>query len=97
MLADDARPASLRSYAYELLAWFRPRRGHDSLGSGWPERPKLQDTRSNLRPPRALSAVTSAWIEQMPSRSFCSIPGPTDQLPGDIGPATSAPRLAAPE
>jgi hypothetical protein len=23
MLADDARPASLRSYAYELLAWFR--------------------------------------------------------------------------
>jgi hypothetical protein len=24
MLADDASPASLRSYAYELLAWFRP-------------------------------------------------------------------------
>lgn len=24
MLADDARPSSLRSYAYELLAWFRP-------------------------------------------------------------------------
>ena len=23
MLADDASPASLRSYAYELLAWFR--------------------------------------------------------------------------
>ena len=23
MLADDARPSSLRSYAYELLAWFR--------------------------------------------------------------------------
>ena len=23
MLADDAGPASLRSYAYELLAWFR--------------------------------------------------------------------------
>ncbi|MEU0939008.1 site-specific integrase [Embleya sp. NPDC005971] len=23
MLADDARPASLRSYAYELLSWFR--------------------------------------------------------------------------
>jgi hypothetical protein len=24
MLADDARPSSLRSYADELLAWFRP-------------------------------------------------------------------------
>jgi len=24
MLADDARASSLRSYAYELLAWFRP-------------------------------------------------------------------------
>lgn len=24
MLADDDSPASLRSYAYELLAWFRP-------------------------------------------------------------------------
>jgi hypothetical protein len=23
MLADDASPASLRSYAYELLSWFR--------------------------------------------------------------------------
>ena len=23
MLADDARPSTLRSYAYELLAWFR--------------------------------------------------------------------------
>jgi hypothetical protein len=23
MLADDASPASLRSYAFELLAWFR--------------------------------------------------------------------------
>ena len=23
MLADDASPSSLRSYAYELLAWFR--------------------------------------------------------------------------
>jgi hypothetical protein len=23
MLADDASPASLRSYSYELLAWFR--------------------------------------------------------------------------
>lgn len=23
MLADDASPASLRSYAYELLGWFR--------------------------------------------------------------------------
>jgi hypothetical protein len=24
MLADDARSSSLRSYAYELLGWFRP-------------------------------------------------------------------------
>ena len=24
MLADDASPASLRSYAYELLSWHRP-------------------------------------------------------------------------
>ncbi len=27
MLADDASPASLRSYAYELLAWFRSEPG----------------------------------------------------------------------
>ena len=39
MLADDASPASLRSYAYELLAWFRfPVRGHGPLGSRWPGR-----------------------------------------------------------
>ena len=32
MLADDARPSSLRSYAYELLAWFR---FLDAVGVAW--------------------------------------------------------------
>jgi hypothetical protein len=32
MLADDASPASLRSYAYELLAWFR---FLDAVGVAW--------------------------------------------------------------
>ena len=32
MLADDARPSSLRSYAYELLAWFRFLR---AIGVAW--------------------------------------------------------------
>ena len=32
MLADDASPASLRSYAYELLAWFR---FLDAVAVGW--------------------------------------------------------------
>jgi hypothetical protein len=32
MLADDASPASLRSYAYELLAWFR---FLDAVGVTW--------------------------------------------------------------
>ena len=31
MVADDASPASLRSYAYELLAWFRFLRGRGPL------------------------------------------------------------------
>jgi hypothetical protein len=32
MLADDARPTSLRSYAYELLGWFRFLR---AIGVAW--------------------------------------------------------------
>jgi hypothetical protein len=35
MLADDDRPASLRPYAYELLAWFRPVGCRDAVGSCW--------------------------------------------------------------
>ncbi len=35
MLADDARRSSLRSYAYELLAWFRPVGDRGCLGCRW--------------------------------------------------------------
>ncbi len=38
MLADDARPTSLRSYAFELLSWFRPAGCRGGMGYHGPGR-----------------------------------------------------------
>jgi site-specific recombinase XerD len=83
MLADDARPSSLRSYAYELLAWFR---FLDAIGVAWDAagRAEARDfalwLKSTAKPPR-------------PRRPDAPAPGSVNPLTGKATPGPNyAPR-----
>ncbi|MEU8251065.1 site-specific integrase [Nonomuraea sp. NPDC048916] len=83
MLADDARPTSLRSYAYELLAWFRFLR---TIGVAW-------DGAG-----RAEARDFALWLKTVrkpsrPRRSDAPAPGGVNPLTGKATPGLNyAPR-----
>jgi hypothetical protein len=83
MLADDARPSSLRSYAYELLAWFR---FLNAIGVGWDAagRAEARDF--------ALSLKSTAKPAR-PRRPDAPAPGSVNPLTGKATPGQNyAPR-----
>jgi site-specific recombinase XerD len=83
MLADDASPASLRSYAYELLAWFR---FLDAIDVGW-------DVAG-----RAEARDFALWLKTAkkparPRRPDAPVPGSVNPLTGKAAPGQNyAPR-----
>ncbi|MGH3121395.1 MAG: site-specific integrase, partial [Streptosporangiaceae bacterium] len=83
MLADDASPASLRSYAYELLAWFR---FLDAIDVGW-----------NVAG-RAEARDFALWLKTAkkparPRRPDAPVPGSVNPLTGKAAPGQNyAPR-----
>lgn len=73
MLADDDSPASLRSYAYELLAWFRflwaldvqwDRAGRTAIGGAW-----TNGTASNAKPVSAGRGSVDASLRRASQNS----------------------------
>ena len=70
MLADDASPASLRSYSYELLAWFR---FLDAVMISWDlaGRAEARDFALWLKTARKPAAAAPSWR----SRSGLGEPG----------------------
>jgi hypothetical protein len=90
MLADDARPSSLRSYAYELPAWFRFLR---AIGVAWDAagRAEARDFAlwlKTARKPAAVLEERAAWVsagrgERDPQRFWPSVrAAPRQTAPG---------------